>query len=147
MDDKAQIEVDLLAQRLEDYYFNLLKENNFRIFGFPCKGVKKDIDSPEKKALKNLFAMFKTKSEIRKTDIVSENFILKNIRQQYIKDLYFNAYFCIDRNIYIENESYLKDIEEGFKEIIDLALKVKEENKNIKYEDRFKRQRLVLIRD
>jgi len=145
MDDKAQIEVDLLAQRLEDYYFNLLKENNFRIFGFHCKSVKKDIDSPEKKGLKNIFQrIFKTKRDIRKNDIVSKNFILENIRQQYIKDLYFNAYFCIDRNIYNENENYLKDIEKSFKEIIDLALKVKERNKNIKYDCRSKRQVLIL---
>lgn len=44
--EKAQAEVDLLAQRLEQYYMNILEKNHYRIFAFHC--LKTEFDSPEK---------------------------------------------------------------------------------------------------
>ncbi|EOZ0808307.1 TPA: hypothetical protein IFJ35_005191 [Escherichia coli] len=136
--DKAQKEVDLLAKRLELYYMKLLKKNNFRIFGFSCKNKKTEIDSSEKRGLKDCMFVFKTESTIRKKDIVSKYFILENMKHQYIKNTYFNAYFCIDRKKYENDENYLNKIEKDFKEIIKSKIERNEKTKDIIYNDRFK---------
>ncbi len=86
--DKAQKEVDLLAKKLELYYMKLLKKYNYRIFGFSCKTKKTEIDSSEKIGLKDCMYVFKTESTIRKKDIVSKYFVLKNMKHQYVKNLY-----------------------------------------------------------
>ena len=136
--DKAQKEVDLLAKKLELYYMKLLKKYNYRIFGFSCKTKKTEIDSSEKIGLKDCMYVFKTESTIRKKDIVSKYFVLKNMKHQYVKNTYFNAYFCVDRKQYEKDEDYLNKIEKDFKEIIKSKIERNEKTKDITYNERFK---------
>ncbi|HGY5117119.1 TPA: hypothetical protein ACNV5N_005066 [Citrobacter freundii] len=136
--DKAQKEVDLLAKKLELYYMKLLKKNSFRIFGFSCKKKKTEIDSSEKRGLKDCMYVFKTESAIRKKDIVSKYFILKDMKHQYMKNTYFNAYFCIDRKQYENDEDYLNKVENDFKEMIKSKIERNEKTEDITYNERFK---------
>ena len=57
-----------------------------------------EIDSSEKIGLKDCMYVFKTESTIRKKDIVSKYFILKDMKHQYVKNTYFNAYFVLIEN-------------------------------------------------
>ena len=82
--------------------------------------------------------VFKTESAIRKKDIVSKYFILKDMKHQYVKNTYFNAYFCVDRKQYEKDEDYLNKIEKDFKERIKNKIERNEKTKDITYNERFK---------
>lgn len=137
--NQAQVDVDNLALRLESYYLEVLEKNNFRLFGFKCKNrIVTTFESEEKRKLKDHVIFFKPKSLIRKKKhIVSNHFILKDIMQRFTAE-YYDAYFCIDKELYENNKSYLDDIEKQFKDLIELRIIYNEQCKDIVYTDRSK---------
>jgi hypothetical protein len=81
--------------------------------------------------------VFKTESTIRKKDIVSKYFVLKNMKHQYVKiHILMLTFVLIENNT--KKTNYLNKIEKDFKERIKNKIERNEKTKDITYNERFK---------
>ena len=126
---------------LEDYYYKKLEENNYRVFAWPVKTKKTKVDAEELRCLKNTFNfVFKAKSKINlNSDYISGFFTLTKLKNRYLKNTYYDVFFTININEFLEDEFYLDKLIEAFKNEIEYS--ILKNNKiiksNFEYANRF----------